>query len=91
MRKCFCDIVGNLLDLCPGVVKLSLEVEFGERIAGTERDRNSTGRPTDLTNWDPLGLSGIEPPKKPNQPKSIHCLDQPYTIILVYLCSRCSA
>jgi hypothetical protein len=37
------------------------------KIAGPERDRNSTGRPTESTNLDPQSLN--------HQPKNIHGLD----------------
>jgi hypothetical protein len=46
----------------------------GGIIAGPERDRNSTGRPTELTNLETWGFQSLN-----QQPKSIHELD-PVTI-----------
>ena len=43
-----------------------------ERTVGPERDRNSTGRPTESTNLDPWRLSETEPTTKEhvqNRPK----------------------
>jgi hypothetical protein len=36
----------------------------GKKIPGPDWDRNSIGRPTELTNLDPWGLSDSEPPTK---------------------------
>lgn len=33
-------------------------------VEGHERDRDSTGRSTELTNWDPLSFSETEPPTR---------------------------
>jgi hypothetical protein len=43
---------------------------IGGRIVGAKGDRNSTGRPTELTNLGPWGPQSLN-----HQPKTIHRLD----------------
>jgi hypothetical protein len=55
MQRCTAKNWMELKDFCGRV---------GGIIEGPKRDRNSMGRPTELTNLDPWGLSETEPTTK---------------------------
>ena len=55
---------------------------MGGRIVASKRDRNSTGRPTELTNLDPWGSQSLN-----HQPKSINRLDLGLIAHVQQMCS----